>query len=261
MLPYALRDLATGQTEHGTLLPNEKLDGQRACADEWSLREGVPNLVESLLVAALTSRLPWARFVHAAAVVREGAGLLLCGDSGRGKTTLAVALTTRGYQLVNDDMACLRFPEGRLFRFPRVPRVRAGSARLLSALAPGLPHSLPRAGERDSFGNGLGGIGRVRAVIFLQGFAREPRLERLPSGTARPLFVRQVLARPQGNLAKAYFELCQFLQQADCYTLTAGDLRETLDLLDARLGLAAPAALPEKESPNGTQGVGEFGGD
>jgi hypothetical protein len=41
--------------------------------------------------------------LHAACVAREGAGTLLCGDSGAGKSSLAYACARRGWTLISDD--------------------------------------------------------------------------------------------------------------------------------------------------------------
>lgn len=45
--------------------------------------------------------------VHAACVVRDGHGVLLCGDSGTGKSSLAFACALRGWTLVTDDGSSL----------------------------------------------------------------------------------------------------------------------------------------------------------
>lgn len=41
--------------------------------------------------------------LHAACVARKGAGVLLCGDSGAGKSSLAYACARRGWTFVSDD--------------------------------------------------------------------------------------------------------------------------------------------------------------
>ena len=45
--------------------------------------------------------------IHAACVVRDGHGVLLCGDSGAGKSSLAFACALRGWTLVTDDGSSL----------------------------------------------------------------------------------------------------------------------------------------------------------
>lgn len=45
--------------------------------------------------------------IHAAGIAREGRALLLLGDSGSGKTTTALALAERGWNLVGDDRCFL----------------------------------------------------------------------------------------------------------------------------------------------------------
>lgn len=45
--------------------------------------------------------------LHAACVALDGTGALLCGDSGAGKTTLAVACALRGWTLICDDASFL----------------------------------------------------------------------------------------------------------------------------------------------------------
>lgn len=45
--------------------------------------------------------------LHAAAVVHEGRAVLFCGESGRGKTTLALALAEAGLRVLAEDGACV----------------------------------------------------------------------------------------------------------------------------------------------------------
>jgi hypothetical protein len=49
--------------------------------------------------------------VHAACLVHKGKGILLAGRSGTGKSTLTIAMTRRGYELLSDDWTYLSDPE------------------------------------------------------------------------------------------------------------------------------------------------------
>jgi len=57
--------------------------------------------LEALVLTALDS--VFFTPLHAACVARDGAGTLLCGDSGAGKSSLAYACARRGWTLVSDD--------------------------------------------------------------------------------------------------------------------------------------------------------------
>lgn len=49
--------------------------------------------------------------IHAACVVLDGRGVLLCGDSGAGKTSLSYACARAGWQFVSDDTSYLLHTE------------------------------------------------------------------------------------------------------------------------------------------------------
>ena len=57
--------------------------------------------LEALVLTALDSA--FFTPLHAACVARDGAGTLLCGDSGAGKSSLAYACARQGWTLVSDD--------------------------------------------------------------------------------------------------------------------------------------------------------------
>lgn len=54
------------------------------------------------------------QIVHASCVCVDGAGLLICGASGSGKSALALQLMAFGAQLVADDRTCLTDSQGQL---------------------------------------------------------------------------------------------------------------------------------------------------
>lgn len=74
---------------------------------------------QTFLEAAAACQI-WTRFttpIHAACVAIEGRGVLLCGDSGAGKTSLSYACARAGWQFISDDTSLLLNNEtGRLVR-------------------------------------------------------------------------------------------------------------------------------------------------
>ena len=74
--------------------------------------------------------------LHAAAVARHGAGLLVIGAHDAGKTSLACALARSGATLLSDDIAPLRPSDLTVFPFPRDLILLEGTRRTLGGLPP-----------------------------------------------------------------------------------------------------------------------------
>jgi hypothetical protein len=63
--------------------------------------------------------------LHASSLVKEGKALLICGESGAGKSTTAAALLQQGFQLLADDITVIRInEEGRAVAYPGFPHMK-----------------------------------------------------------------------------------------------------------------------------------------
>jgi hypothetical protein len=87
--------------------------------------------------AHITERLirsnQWAFALHAASLAKCGMGLLLCGQPGAGKSTLALELVDAGFQYAGDDVALIG-ADGTICGIPFALTLKQGSWRLLSRL-------------------------------------------------------------------------------------------------------------------------------
>ena len=63
-------------------------------------------------------------WLHAAGVRREGRVLLLCGESGQGKSTLAYLLRDMGWRFLADDVVAVTRDEAYCIPFPKVAKRR-----------------------------------------------------------------------------------------------------------------------------------------
>ena len=63
------------------------------------------HFLEATTLVLLMSR--YLTAIHAACVARNGKGVLLCGQSGAGKSSLAFACARRGWTYISDDSSCL----------------------------------------------------------------------------------------------------------------------------------------------------------
>ena len=105
----AVADLLSGQA-FGFVTPE-------MAADEAFVRYA---FVDSLAYSLLGARPADSSRFHAACVARGGRGVVLCGDAGAGKSTLAFACARRGYQALAEDALFLQVGAdgGRLWGMP-----------------------------------------------------------------------------------------------------------------------------------------------
>ncbi|HZT31378.1 MAG TPA: hypothetical protein VFA33_15930 [Bryobacteraceae bacterium] len=87
--------------------------------------------------------------VHAACVARAGRGVLLCGNAGAGKSTLAYACATHGWDYLSDNDSWLlrEAPEPTVLASPHRIRFRQSAADLFPELRPRLPAAAFRAAK------------------------------------------------------------------------------------------------------------------
>jgi hypothetical protein len=65
-----------------------------------------------------------ALMLHAAVVVRAGAALVVCAQSGTGKSSLLIALTDAGWEALSEDMVAVTFEDDAVMAWPGPPWVR-----------------------------------------------------------------------------------------------------------------------------------------
>jgi hypothetical protein len=181
-------------------------------------------------------------FFHAATVGIAGRGVFIVGPKGRGKSTLSLALWSRGHVLLGDETACYIPASGELRPVLRPvgikpgPRARAIDAALgawagsaepilrldVDRLFPGRPQPCPFP---------------LFAVVFLDRFAARPVLEEIAAST-EDLARLQPVSSSLVNAPKAQrvFELGRMLSRARVFRLTPGDPDETAALLERTFG-------------------------
>lgn len=69
--------------------------------------------------------------IHGAALSADGAGIILAGHAGCGKTTLALELVRRGFRFLSDDVAAIACADHRLYPFPKSLGLWPGTRQLI----------------------------------------------------------------------------------------------------------------------------------
>lgn len=170
--------------------------------DHW-LADAAPMALAHGLLAAemgmnLQMALGWRRhlLLHASSVEKNGRVLLMSGDSGSGKSTMAALLGERGWRLLGDEFALIDLVDGSVVPFPRLVSLKNASVDavrsvvsedrlgpLMAGTAKGdIRHLIPNA-------EAIAGMDRpgMPALLVFPGFGRE-------SG-ARPVEVAESFIR------------------------------------------------------------------
>lgn len=175
--------------------------------------------------------------LHAASLIKNHEGLLLCGEPGAGKSTLALHLTEAGFQYGGDDLVLIT-QDGMARGIPFAPAVKPGSWEIISKLRSDLDDAvahirpdgilvryLPVARVRS-------GTFAVRWLVFLN------RIEGASAGLTHLGEIeslRRVIAGSfavNGKLSRSGFlALKRMLAQAKSFELTYSDAVEARRLL------------------------------
>lgn len=176
--------------------------------------------------------------IHATALEKNGRGILIPGNSGRGKTTSFISLLRSGYRYLSDDHPLFRDAGDHveLLPFPIRINVTENTIAFFPELrdAPEyLLHSrFPKRAfyAEDLYATSIGSSCRPALVLFPQVVdAPRSHLEPLPKSRAMELLLPQALLVFDAEVARREFQvLAKLVQQVDCYCLHFG--RDILDL-------------------------------
>ena len=189
-------------------------------------------------------------FLHAASLSLGAGGALLAGRGGSGKTTLALALASRGHGLLGDDMAALRLDTLELLPFRRTLRIRRGlrarevdralqdAARNLTRLEGAAPRVL--AEPRQLFPASCDRPAVLRAAFFLRGFRRQPGIERFVPSLGKLDALQALPIRLQWGVAPGrrllrFARVLEALARIPNYFLDVGRPEETAALVERTL--------------------------
>ena len=157
----------------------------------------------------------WLMTVHASAITNGKKTILFTAPPGKGKTTFAALLHTRGYRLISDDFVPIDRQEFKAYPFPGAISIKEGSIALISSLFPALEQSpldyitsersvryLPLNRQLDITKD----VYPVKEIIFIQyDSSVDFSWKKLDTGSAVKLLFGQAWMAPlQGNAARLF---------------------------------------------------------
>jgi hypothetical protein len=185
-------------------------------------------------------------YFHAGSIGMRGAGLLLVGPKGSGKTTLSLALAARGHDFLGDEMAGVRVGPLELVPIRRSLAVRDGARALDVSRAlerVGAPYEpFPDGTERrrayaaELFPGTAAPATPLRDIVFLNGFGARPLLQPVAASRGQLGLLTPLGATMWGaNPVRRARDLISVITRARCWTLQAGAPDETAALLEQHL--------------------------
>ncbi|MEK9139903.1 MAG: hypothetical protein AAB308_02510, partial [Nitrospirota bacterium] len=218
------------------------IDGSQRRADGYLInpRTMPESLIEYLFHLALIEllRRQGLYTIHATALEKNGRGILIPGNSGRGKTTSFISLLRSGYRYLSDDHPLLRDAGTHvdLLPFPIKVNVTEDTVAFFPELReapddllhPGFPKRAFYA--EQLYPTSIGECCRPTIVLFPHVIdASHSHLEPLPKSRALEMLLPQALLVYDAEVARREFQaLVKVVQQVECYRLHFG--RDILDL-------------------------------
>ncbi|MBW8877113.1 MAG: hypothetical protein JF614_19275 [Acidobacteria bacterium] len=198
------------------------VDGQ---GSRWDMAESEAPLsshLEYRLIDDAIRRAAGRWVLHAGAVAAPGGTCLIVGESGAGKTSLALWLWTSGLRLITDDLCPILCGSLTPEVFPRALHMDADySPRLLARLPP-RPPSYPAAyypfPERDAAP--LAPLPPITTLLVLErGPDAEGALELLSQSEATHQLVKAVIKSPAFDFGEALADMLRLARRCRCYRL------------------------------------------
>lgn len=181
--------------------------------------------------------------VHAAAVEKDGRGIILPGVPGSGKSTLCAAMVCRGWRLLSDEMALISLEDGLLWPIPRPVSLKNASIAIIRNFANDVVF-----GEMIT-DTAKGTVAHMRAPfasIEASNQPAQPRAIVFPTYRAgsdtelAPLSKCRALMRVAENCfnygvlgSAGFIGLADTVERSSCYTLAYSSLDEAIAALES----------------------------
>ena len=189
----------------------------------------------ALVLRGFLSLCTEAIFFHASSIGIDSKGFFFVGTQHSGKSTLALALASRGHEFLSDDIGCYIPAEHVMLPYRRPVGIREGpcAAAISEALRTRAYRSIRQDDSIRVDPSALLDLSAERpipvsGVVFLRGFGRNPILRRIEAGREE-LSAFQTLYSSLTNAppAQRLLELIRLTSRARMFELVIGNPDET----------------------------------
>ncbi len=188
--------------------------------------------------------------LHAGTVASSDQAILIAGNGGSGKTTLAAALIKNGFVHISDDVAPILNTNHEVFPVPVALCVKEGSWQALQTWYPELTHqrTYQRFGKRVRFLSPGASVARAPYRSYPVSHILFPRYQPGTSASLTPLSAAGVLQQliDAGSVLGGGFDSVKvesfltWIESLQGYALEYDNLPDALELIQRMDGIAAP---------------------
>jgi hypothetical protein len=207
--------------------------GERVCVIHD--RERWRALSESIIFHVVLSQTPGHTAMHAGAISYEGNGIILCGETGRGKSALTLALVLKGFKFLSDEVAFIDPHSRKVTPFPRALALRENAISMFPGIIRSEHFHLVKSlsGEDKWLVNPVsvvpscvGTACPVKFILFLDGFSTSTVLTRVPAPEA--LFRCMKFSHTGAeDPFQSMLSIADVVQNSSSYHLHSGGVHET----------------------------------
>jgi hypothetical protein len=181
--------------------------------------------------------------VHAGSLVHDGGALIISGKSGAGKTTLTLALVSRGLRILSDEFALSAPDATTILPYRRGVHIRPGTPELIAelqflherpydSLSGGLHWTLPPAELEKAFPSCLAEPAPLQHVVLLEGRrgVGASELEPVENGVAAVELVGATTTAAD-DFSGAMRRMTRLVDDVRCARLQHRNLESSVELL------------------------------
>lgn len=194
---------------------------------------------EHIIFNSILFQIPNHYLLHAGVVSWKNKGIVICGASNMGKSTLTLKLVENGFKFLSDEVASIDLTTCELAPFPRALGFREDTLNKFSALKSLTEKNTTKSlmGENkwtvdieDIYPDCLGTKCQIDYLIFLNGFSKSSKLT--PISKSEVLFESLKYSRTsEQNPFKHLMAMSNVVKKAKCYKFDLGDREENVKVL------------------------------
>lgn len=194
---------------------------------------------EHIIFNSILFHIPNHYLLHAGVVSWIDKGIVICGASNMGKSTLTLNLVENGFKFLSDEVASIDLSTCELSPFPRALGFRKDTLAKFPALKALNERDSAKSlnGEdkwsvdiEDIYPDSLGTKCQIRYLIFLNGFSKHPKLTPIPKSEV--LFESLKYSRTgEEDSFNHFMAMSNVVQEAECYQFILGDREENVKVL------------------------------